>query len=191
MAASSLWQRFQRYFLEYRDLDFSLDISRMKFPEDLFEKMRPQIEHAFAAMRKLEKGAIANPDENRMVGHYWLRNPALAPSLEIRNAIEETLQSIRDFAAQIHGGKLQGAAGPFRNLLLIGIGGSALGPQFVANALGQPAADKLTPYFFDNTDPDGMDRVLARIGRDLDKTVCVVVSKSGGTKETRNGMLEA
>ena len=46
MASSSLWQRFQRYFLEYRDLGFSLDLSRMKFPDDLFEKMRPQIEHA-------------------------------------------------------------------------------------------------------------------------------------------------
>jgi hypothetical protein len=34
MACSSLWQRFQRYLLYYRDLDFSLDISRMKFPED-------------------------------------------------------------------------------------------------------------------------------------------------------------
>jgi len=36
MASSSLWQRFQRYFLYYRDLDFSLDISRLKFPEDRF-----------------------------------------------------------------------------------------------------------------------------------------------------------
>ena len=27
----------------------------------------------------LEKGAIANPDENRMVGHYWLRAPERAP----------------------------------------------------------------------------------------------------------------
>jgi hypothetical protein len=80
MASSSLWQRFQRYFLEHRELGFSLDISRMKFPDDLFEKMRPQIEHAFAAMRELETGAIANPTENRMVGHYWLRKPALAPS---------------------------------------------------------------------------------------------------------------
>ena len=68
MASSSLWQRFQRYFLEDRELGFSLDISRMKFPEDLFEKMRPQIEHAFMAMRDLEAGAIANPTENRMVG---------------------------------------------------------------------------------------------------------------------------
>jgi len=85
MAFSSLWQRFERYFLEYRELGFSLDVSRMKFPDDLFEKMRPQIEHAFAAMRELEAGAIANPTENRMVGHYWLRNPALAPTPEIRS----------------------------------------------------------------------------------------------------------
>jgi len=34
MASSSLWQRFQRYFLYYRDLDLSLDISRMKFPQN-------------------------------------------------------------------------------------------------------------------------------------------------------------
>src|SRR5215813_7605184 len=77
VAFSSLWERFQRYFLEYRELGFSLDISRMKFPEDLFERMRPQIEQAFAAMRELEAGAIANPTEKRMVGHHWLRNPAV------------------------------------------------------------------------------------------------------------------
>ena len=75
MASSSIWQRFQQYFLYYRDLDFSLDISRMKFPDDFFEKMQPKIEKAFAAMRELEGGAIANPTEKRMVGHYWLRNP--------------------------------------------------------------------------------------------------------------------
>jgi len=38
MASSSLWQSFQQYFLFYRDLDLSLDISRLKFPEDFFEK---------------------------------------------------------------------------------------------------------------------------------------------------------
>ena len=46
-------------------------------------------------------------------------------------------------------------------------------------------------FFFDNTDPDGMDRLLAHLALELGKTLCVVVSKSGGTKETRNGMLEA
>ena len=94
MASSSLWQRFQRYFLEYRGLGFCLDIIRMKFPDDLFEKIRPQIEHAFAAMQELEAGTIANPTEKRMVGHYWLRSPVLAPTGEIRSEIKETRSAL-------------------------------------------------------------------------------------------------
>jgi glucose-6-phosphate isomerase len=74
---------------------------------------------------------------------------------------------------------------------VIGIGGSALGPQFVASALSHPKTDKLKVHFFDNTDPDGMDRVLEQIGADLKTTLSVVISKSGGTPETRNGMLVA
>ena len=105
MASSSLWQRFQRYFLEYRDLGFSLDIRRMKFPDDLFEKMRRQIEHAFAAMQELEARAIANPMENRMVGHYWVRSPALAPTAGIRSEIEDTIRRIKAFAQDVHTGK--------------------------------------------------------------------------------------
>jgi glucose-6-phosphate isomerase len=46
-------------------------------------------------------------------------------------------------------------------------------------------------FFFDNTDPDGMDKVLAQLNGRLGQTLAVVISKSGGTKETRNGMLEA
>jgi glucose-6-phosphate isomerase len=46
-------------------------------------------------------------------------------------------------------------------------------------------------FFFDNTDPEGFDRVFDRIGEGLAQTLVIVVSKSGGTKETRNGMLEA
>jgi glucose-6-phosphate isomerase len=105
MASSSLWQRFQRYFLEYRDLGFSLDVGRMKFPDDLFEKMRRQIEHAFAAMQELEASAIANPMENRMVGHYWVRSPALAPTAGIRSEIEDTIRRIKAFAQEVHTGK--------------------------------------------------------------------------------------
>jgi glucose-6-phosphate isomerase len=126
VASSSLWQRFQRYFLYYRDLDFSLDISRMKFPEDFFERMQPKIEKAFAAMRELEAGAIANPTEKRMVGHYWLRNPALAPTAEIRKEIEGTIKRIKKFAEDVHAGKITAEKGKrFRHVLLIGIGGSA------------------------------------------------------------------
>lgn len=186
-----LWQRFQKYYTEFTGLGLAIDLSRMNFPADFFSSMEPQIQKAFAAMAELERGAIANPDENRMVGHYWLRNPALAPTPAIRAEIEETLASIQQFANSVHEGTVAGVSGPFQNLLVIGIGGSALGPQFVSRALGQPVTDKLKVHFFDNTDPDGMDIVLAKIGSELGQTLCVVISKSGGTKETRNGMLEA
>ncbi len=191
MASSSLWQRFQRYLLCYRDLDFSLDISRMKFSEDFFEKMQPKIEKAFTAMRELEAGAIANPTENRMVGHYWLRNPLLAPTPELRAEIQDTIKRIKRFAEDVHAGKIAAENGErFKHVLLIGIGGSALGPQLVADALGS-ARDPMDIFFFDNTDPDGFDRVFERLDDLLPQTLVVVVSKSGGTKETRNGMLEA
>src|SRR2546429_4703353 len=191
MASSSLWQRFQRYLLCYRDLDFSLDISRMKFSEDFFEKMQPKIEKAFTAMRELEAGAIANPTENRMVGHYWLRNPLLAPTPELRAEIQDTIKRIKRFAEDVHAGKIAAENGErFKHVLLIGIGGSALGPQLVADALGS-ARDPMDIFFFDNTDPGGFDRVFEKMGDELAQTLVVVVSKSGGTKETRNGMLES
>ena len=199
MASSSLWQRFQQYFLYCRDLDFSLDISRMNFPDDFFEKMQPKIEKAFAAMRELEGGAIANPTEKRMVGHYWLRKSALAPNAEIRAEIEETIKHIKRFAADVHAGKIAAEDGKrFEHILLIGIGGSALGPQFVADALGSTRdptrkgfRSPMDIYFLDNTDPDGFDRVFGEIDKYLSQTLVIAVSKSGGTKETGNGMLEA
>jgi len=191
MASSSLWPRFQKYFLTYEDLDFSIDISRMRFGDGFFGQMQPLVEKAFAAMRELEAGAIANPDEGRMVGHYWLRNSKLAPNSELRADIDETNARIKQLAADIHSGKIAPErGGKFKHVLLVGIGGSALGPQFIADSLGH-ADDPLDIYFLDNTDPDGFDRVLARIGDHLAHTLTVVISKSGGTKETRNGMLEA
>jgi glucose-6-phosphate isomerase len=168
-----------------------VDLSRTNVDAKFFAAMEPRIPKAFADMDALEAGSIANPDENRMVGHYWLRNPSLAPKPVIGREIAHTIDHVREFSAKVHSEEICGAGGPFRNFLLIGIGGSALGPQFVANALGDPQTDKLRPFFFDNTDPDGMARVLAMIGKELSKTLCVVVSKSGSTKETRNGMLVA
>jgi glucose-6-phosphate isomerase len=185
------WARFQQHNYTFPSMDFAIDISRMGFPDDFFEQMEPKITKAFESMDALESGAKANPDENRMVGHYWLRAAELAPSPSIIQSIRDTLGMIHEIAAKVHSGELQGAIGRFENLLVIGIGGSALGPQFVSQALGHPLKDKLRIHFFDNTDPDGLDLVLSRLKGKLGKTLVVVISKSGGTPETRNGMLVA
>jgi glucose-6-phosphate isomerase len=184
-----LWERFQKYYTEFPTLGASLDLSRVHLDDAFVAGMQPRLENACGAMAALEAGAIANPDENRMVGHYWLRNPALAPTPEIRREIGETLAEVQAFANEVHTGAVRGTNGAFKNYLLIGIGGSALGPQFVADALGHPVTDKLRPHFLDNTDPHGMRRVLTSISAELGQTLCLVISKSGGTKETKNGML--
>jgi glucose-6-phosphate isomerase len=190
MNNNSLWDRYKKNLCVAPSLGLTLDLSRMNFSDDYFDRMESEIQKAYSAMDALEAGAIANPDENRMVGHYWLRAPGRAPSADIRREIEDTLQAIKGFTFTVHTGKIKPRKrARFTNILSIGIGGSALGPQFIAAALGT-AADKMKPYFLDNTDPDGFDRVLAEIGNSLDDTLTLVISKSGGTIETRNGMLE-
>lgn len=185
-----LWNRYNQYMCSCPEIGLALDVSRMKFDDDFLERMEPAMQRAFAAMSNLEQGAIANPDEVRMVGHYWLRNPALAPTAVIWKEIESAIDQVLYFSNHIHAGKISTPSGEsFTRFLIIGIGGSALGPQFVADALSS-AHDLLKPHFLDNTDPDGMDRVFAELGNDLARTLVIVISKSGSTKETRNGMLE-
>jgi glucose-6-phosphate isomerase len=186
------WSRFKTHYYQNSELGLALDISRIPFPEGFLTAKEPAMQQAFADMAALEKGAIANPDENRMVGHYWLRAPQLAPSPALAKEISDTLAAIKAFAADVHAGKILGSTGKkFTQLLVIGIGGSALGPQLVNHALGRPGVDKLTVSFFDNTDPDGIDYVLGSLAGKLPETIAVVISKSGGTAETRNGQLEA
>ncbi len=178
----SSYLRYLQYLCRVPSVELSLDISRMNFTPEWLAAMEPSIQQAYAAMAELEAGAIANPDENRMVGHYWLRTPKLAPQPELTAEIESTLSAIKTFAAKVHG------EGKFTDVLSIGIGGSALGPMFVADALGHPATDKMRVHFFDNTDPDGIARVLSGLEGKLEKTLVLVISKSGGTPETYNGM---
>ncbi len=185
------WERYKKYLNFNPEIGLMVDISRMMFPDDYSDRMAAPIQEALQEMEALESGAIANPDENRMVGHYWLRAPELAPKEEITHDIKNTFQAIKDFSKKVHAGKIRPQKDKrFSRMLVIGIGGSALGPQFVSHAL-KTSKDLVRPYFFDNTDPDGFDRVMKEIKGALSETIVIVISKSGGTIETRNGMLEA
>lgn len=100
------WQRYQDWLVHLPELDLYLDVSRMGVEEADLTRLRGDFERAFDAMEALEAGAIANPDENRMVGHYWLRDPQRAPSLEIREAISSGFDAIVEFATDIHLGRI-------------------------------------------------------------------------------------
>jgi glucose-6-phosphate isomerase len=187
----SNWQRYCTHTIRYEDLGISLDYSLMAFGTKYLPSMAAKIKTAEAGMKRVEAGKLENPDEKRMVGHYWLRTPALAPA-KLRSAIRADIADAKSFARAVHSGKVKPQKErKFTHLLVIGIGGSALGPQLVADALVNNWSAPLRTHFFDNTDPDGIHRVLGEIGSGIGSTLTVVISKSGGTAETRNGMLEA
>jgi glucose-6-phosphate isomerase len=141
---------------------------------------------AFAEMAQVEAGAHVNTDEDRAVGHFWLRSPERAPTIEWATAISEAEGSVRAFAEAVRSGAQRAPSGaPFEAVLHLGIGGSALGAQLVVDALG---GGGLELHTLDNVDPDGFARVLGRVAGRLDRCLVTVASKSGGTAETRHAL---
>ena len=96
---------------------------------------------------------------------------------------EETIWYVKEFASQVKGN--------FENILVLGIGGSALGGIAVTEALLKPYWNLLTAeqrnglpriFFLDNIDPDSITGLLNIL--DLKKTLVNVITKSGSTAET-------
>ena len=69
MTASDLWSRYRKYLSSIPAVGLTLDVSRMKFDEAFLAKMEPAIQTAYTGMDALEKGAIANPDDQIGVTH--------------------------------------------------------------------------------------------------------------------------
>ena len=82
--------------------------------------------------------------------------------------------------------------GKYENLVVLGIGGSALGNIALQTALNppyynvQPAKDRRGPRLFvmDNVDPVQFNNLVETLGTGLRKTLFNVISKSGETAET-------
>jgi glucose-6-phosphate isomerase len=98
-------------------------------------------------------------------------------------AAQESTQQIRQFA--------EGAGQAFSDIVVLGIGGSALGPIALRSALRSTRwnelGDEARDYFprlhvLENVDPVTIAEVLGRI--ELGRTLFLVVSKSGSTAET-------
>lgn len=171
-------------FLAHPSAGWALDLTRAHLQPAAIASL--PWEAAFAEMRELESGAIANADEGRQVGHYWLRAPDRAPTINQGQSIGSTREDVLTFAASVRDGGITAPDGSrFTDVIHIGIGGSALGPQLLVDALGDGS---MGLHFVDNIDPDGVARVLRRVGDRLRSTLVVAVSKSGGTAETKHGL---
>ena len=95
---------------------------------------------------------------------------------------EETIWYVKEFAAMVEN--------RFDDILILGLGGSALGGKAVCEALLPPYWNYLSKekrnnfpriFFLDNIDPDQMNSILNIL--DLKKTLVNVITKSGSTAE--------
>jgi glucose-6-phosphate isomerase len=137
-------------------------------------------------------GEHINTTEDRAVLHVALRMPN-DESLKVDGVdavaqVHEVLGKIRSFSEAVRTGRWQGATGkPLTDVVALGIGGSYLGPEFVAEAWRtEPncalAARGRRLRFLANVDPIDVTRALE--GLYPETTLVVVVSKTFTTAET-------
>lgn len=126
-------------------------------------------------------GEPINLSENRAVLHTALRGGAL-PHAERDAAVTATLAQMRAFTQDVRGGRIRGASDQkFSDVVSIGIGGSALGPQLAVAAVGpQSSGPKL--HFVSNIDGAHLADVLH--GLNPATTLFLITSKTFTTDET-------
>ncbi len=181
-------ERSRAYTLTEVADNFSISFAGMSFTEADLEALMPKFERATREMVQLEAGAIKNPDENRKVTHF---------SDRIGYPTGELFASVEGFAEKVRAGEIVSETGKkFDAVVVNGIGGSALGPQLMQFALNGPYWNEksseqrrgyLKIYFLDNTDSAEFADLLEVM--DPATTLHLVISKSGGTQETKNNMI--
>ena len=184
---SQWFDRCRKYTITDAASGFEINFAGMNFADSDLEKMAPLFAKANAGIAAIERGEIKNPDEKRKVTHFTDRMTYCQSALY--NAVEE-------FAAKVRSGEIKGSTGKaFTTVAVNGIGGSALGPQLLQFAINGPYWNELSAetrknglkiYFLDNTDSAEFADLCQVM--DPETTLHLVVSKSGGTQETKNNM---
>lgn len=132
-------------------------------------------------------GEKINTTEDRAVLHTALRNlsgdPVCVDRKNVMPEINGVLSKIQMFSEEVRSGARKGFAGkPIKNIVAIGIGGSYLGPEYLAQACAPYAENGMKLVFVANV--DGTDFASKTADLDPAETLFVIVSKTFTTAET-------
>ena len=167
---------------------FFMDFSRQRLDMDAINFLH-ETAAAANALKKFEKmtcGSIVNPTENRAALHTASRGTGpdnlQFQGMNVKQEMQLVNDKIKNFSSDIHAGKICSVSGkPFTRAVVVGIGGSYLGCEFVYQAL-TGSHKKMDLLFLPNVDIDNFARVIETI--DVDTTLWIVISKSYTTTET-------
>jgi glucose-6-phosphate isomerase len=180
--------RAARYSLMMDDL--TLDYSKSAIDDTVLNALFALAEAADLEgfRRRLFGGEPVNATEHRAAMHMALRAP---PNSGLRAIDEDATGSalternrMQAFVASVHEGRRRGATGQtFNAVVNVGIGGSALGPRMVTQALTAGRRDAhLQARFLSNVDGHDFQDVTG--GLDPARTLVLVASKTFTTLET-------
>jgi len=150
--------------------------------------------YQFAREQKVQKrfsdmtqGAVVNPTEDRAALHTACRqmndDPIMVNGINVMPGITAARKEAGDFCRKIHRGEIKSSIGKrFTHAVVVGIGGSYLGTQFVARALFTQADRGIQLHYLSNVDSHNFHAVWDQI--DPEATLWIVISKSYKTAET-------
>jgi glucose-6-phosphate isomerase len=132
-------------------------------------------------------GEKINTSEGRAVLHTALRSPkdhkVYVDKKNIIPDVHRVLAHMRLYTESVRAGVTLGYTGKkICHFVNIGIGGSALGPLMVCEALKPYASDSLSAHFVSNVDATDIAEVLKKL--DPETTLFIVSSKTFTTQET-------
>ena len=166
------------------------DFSRQIVTDEILKTLLALAEqtHLRENIAAMFSGQKINTTEDRAVLHTALRNlsgnPVFVDRHDVMPEVRGVLEKIKQFSRKVHNGEWTGFTGKrLRNVISIGIGGSQLGPEYLAEACRKFAVDGMTLSFVANVDPTDLARKTEFL--DPEETLVVVVSKTFTTAETK------
>lgn len=136
---------------------------------------------------RMFRGDKINTSECRAALHTALRAPrntsVYVNGKDVVPDVHRVLDHIRRFSEAVRNGTILGHTGKaFRNVVNIGIGGSALGPLMVSSALKPFGGTQLNVHFVSNVDATDLAEILSPL--DPETTLFIISSKTFTTLET-------
>ncbi len=172
--ATGLWFDFSRQRLTSETLSLLYQLAKAQKLQERFTAMTTQ-------------GAIVNTTENRAALHTACRKfdttAVTVDGLDVMPDITAARRSAARFCNKVHSGEIKGGTGKqFTHAVVVGIGGSYLGTQFVAQALYAHADCGIQLHYLSNVDSHNFNAICDQI--DPESTLWIVISKSYKTAET-------
>lgn len=168
--------RFEDFSI--KEAGLFLDFSRQRIDSSCFNSLikLAQKTRAIERFKDMCAGKIVNLTENRAAYHTGNRNGLNPDAIRVNS-------QIKAFVSGVNNNQYTGSTGKsFNDVVVIGIGGSYLGCEFVYQALKTSCKVTRKLHFLSNVDIDNFGMIAREI--DPEKTLWVVISKSYTTTET-------